>query len=247
MSGQDSPRDRRNRGFDDREQESPTVEVPRPDVSPANMSPVEMSPVEMSETEPDTVSMPALPRREPDRNDDPGSDRTADRAGDQRFSAVPFDQPTIALPRTGIRAALERLEAEEHAARRAAPGPDETPTEPTGTTENAASSGRAPDASASLGRASGVMAIGTLASRVTGFMRTVALAVAIGTAVIGDAYNVANTTPNILYDLLLGGVLTSVVVPVLARAAREDEDGGDAFASSLLTLVVLFTRGRTSG
>jgi putative peptidoglycan lipid II flippase len=83
------------------------------------------------------------------------------------------------------------------------------------------------------------MAIGTLASRVTGFLRTVALAVAIGTAVIGDAYNVANTTPNILYDLLLGGVLTSVIVPVLARASREDADGGDAFASSLLTLVAV--------
>jgi putative peptidoglycan lipid II flippase len=83
------------------------------------------------------------------------------------------------------------------------------------------------------------MALGTLASRVTGFMRTVAITAAIGTALVGDAYNVANTTPNILYDLLLGGVLTSVVVPVLARASREDDDGGDAFASSLLTLVVI--------
>jgi putative peptidoglycan lipid II flippase len=100
----------------------------------------------------------------------------------------------------------------------------------------------APAASApavGIGRASGIMALGTLASRVTGFLRTVALAAAIGTGLVGDAYNVANTTPNILYDLLLGGVLTSVVVPVLARAAREDEDGGDAFASSLLTLVVI--------
>jgi putative peptidoglycan lipid II flippase len=90
-----------------------------------------------------------------------------------------------------------------------------------------------------LGRASGVMAIGTLASRVTGFLRTVAITAAIGTALVGDAYNVANTTPNILYDLLLGGVLTSVVVPVLARASREDDDGGVGFASSLLTLVVV--------
>jgi putative peptidoglycan lipid II flippase len=83
------------------------------------------------------------------------------------------------------------------------------------------------------------MAIGTVVSRATGFLRTVAIAAAIGTGALGDAYNVANTTPNILYDLLLGGVLTSVVVPVLVRASKEDEDGGDAFASSLLTLVVL--------
>ncbi len=92
---------------------------------------------------------------------------------------------------------------------------------------------------ARLGRASGLMAAGTLLSRVTGFLRTIAIGVAIGTHEVGDAYNVANTTPNILYDLLLGGVLSSVIVPVLVRAAKEDEDGGEAFASSLLTLVAI--------
>lgn len=83
------------------------------------------------------------------------------------------------------------------------------------------------------------MAIGTIASRASGFLRTVAIAAAIGTGPVGDAYNVANTTPNILYDLLLGGILTSVVVPVMVRAAKEDPDGGDSFASSLLTLMIL--------
>ncbi len=39
---------------------------------------------------------------------------------------------------------------------------------------------------------------------------------------MGDSYNIANTIPNIIYDLLLGGVLTSVVVPLLVQAARED-------------------------
>ncbi|MCL9797903.1 murein biosynthesis integral membrane protein MurJ, partial [Frankia sp. AgKG'84/4] len=83
------------------------------------------------------------------------------------------------------------------------------------------------------------MAIGTIASRASGFLRTVAIAAAIGTGAVGDAYNVANTTPNIIYDLLLGGILTSVVVPVMVRAAKEDPDGGDKFASSLLTLMIL--------
>jgi putative peptidoglycan lipid II flippase len=92
---------------------------------------------------------------------------------------------------------------------------------------------------ASLGRASGVMAIGTLLSRATGFVRTVAIVAALGVNPVSDAYNLANTTPNILYDLLLGGVLSSVVVPVLVRVSRDEEDGGEAFASSLLTLVVL--------
>ena len=83
------------------------------------------------------------------------------------------------------------------------------------------------------------MAFGTLLSRATGFVRTVAIVAALGVNPVSDAYNLANTTPNILYDLLLGGILSSVIVPVLVRVARDEEDGGEAFASSLLTLVVL--------
>jgi len=83
------------------------------------------------------------------------------------------------------------------------------------------------------------MALGTIASRATGFLRTVAIAAAIGVATVGDAYNVANTIPNIVYDLLIGGILTSVVVPVLVRASKEEADGGERFASSLLTLMIL--------
>ena len=82
------------------------------------------------------------------------------------------------------------------------------------------------------------MALGTLASRGTGFVRTLVIAVAIGT-VVGDAYNAANTIPNIVYELLLGGVLTSVVVPLLVSAAQQDGDGGEAYAQRLLTVVVV--------
>jgi putative peptidoglycan lipid II flippase len=96
----------------------------------------------------------------------------------------------------------------------------------------------APD-NAGLGRASGVMALGTVASRGTGFLRTAAITAALGVGAVGDSYNIANTTPNIIYDLLLGGVLTSVIVPVLVRASKEDDDGGERFASSLLTLVAI--------
>lgn len=93
--------------------------------------------------------------------------------------------------------------------------------------------------SRSLSQASGAMAVGTLVSRGTGFLRTVAIFAALGDSRVNDAYTVGNTTPNIFYDLLLGGVLSSVVVPLLVRAQRDDEDGGHAFASSLLTLVVV--------
>lgn len=88
-----------------------------------------------------------------------------------------------------------------------------------------------------LARSGLAMATGTLASRGTGFLRTVVIAAAMGLAV-GDSYNVANTIPNIFYDLLLGGVLTSVVVPLLVHAARDDPDEGQAYAQRLLTIVV---------
>jgi putative peptidoglycan lipid II flippase len=95
---------------------------------------------------------------------------------------------------------------------------------------------------ADLGRASsGVrsMAAGTIASRGTGFLRNASIAAVLGVQGVGAAFNVANTTPNIVYELLLGGILTSVLVPVLVRAAKEDDDGGEAYAQRLLTLVVL--------
>ena len=91
----------------------------------------------------------------------------------------------------------------------------------------------------SLGGSARSMAVGTIASRATGFLRTVVIAGVLGVAAVGDAFNLANTSPNIVYELLLGGVLTSVVVPLLVRAAKEDGDDGAAYAQRLLTLVVL--------
>ncbi len=90
----------------------------------------------------------------------------------------------------------------------------------------------------SLGSARG-MAVGTVASRGTGFVRTAAIAAVIGVASVGGLYDLANTTPNIVYELLLGGILTSTVVPLLVRSAKHDTAEGDAFAQRLLTLVLL--------
>ncbi|CAN5120666.1 murein biosynthesis integral membrane protein MurJ [soil metagenome] len=83
------------------------------------------------------------------------------------------------------------------------------------------------------------MAIGSAVSRLTGFLRTVVLAAAIGLGLVGDAYNTANTLPNIVYELLLGGVLTSVIVPLLVHARSRDPDGGDAYTQRLLTLLTV--------
>jgi putative peptidoglycan lipid II flippase len=87
----------------------------------------------------------------------------------------------------------------------------------------------------SLVKASSGMAVATLVSRLTGFLRTLALAATIGLGLVGSSFNIANTLPNIIFELLLGGVLTSVVIPVLVRAAKEDGDEGDGFAQKLLT------------
>ena len=92
---------------------------------------------------------------------------------------------------------------------------------------------------ASLHRSSALMALGTIASRGTGFLRLAALTAALGLSRVADPYNVANTLPNVVYELLLGGVLTSVVVRPLVQAAKEDEDGGEGFARGLLSFVVV--------
>jgi putative peptidoglycan lipid II flippase len=70
------------------------------------------------------------------------------------------------------------------------------------------------------------MALGTIAARVTGFLRTAVLAAALGESTLADAYNTANTIPNIVYDLLLGGILTSIVVPLIVRARERDAEYG---------------------
>ncbi|GAA0837178.1 murein biosynthesis integral membrane protein MurJ [Streptosporangium amethystogenes subsp. fukuiense] len=85
-------------------------------------------------------------------------------------------------------------------------------------------------------RASAIMAAGTMVSRVTGFVRTAVLAAAIGTFALGDAYNVAYTIPFTLFDLLIGGVLSSVVVPMIIRRQQADPDGGRAYEQRLMTI-----------
>ncbi|MEI7455042.1 MAG: lipid II flippase MurJ, partial [Actinomycetes bacterium] len=83
-------------------------------------------------------------------------------------------------------------------------------------------------------RSSSLMALGTIFSRATGLVRNLLLVAVLGTALLGDVYNVANTMPNILYNLLIGGALTAVFVPQIIRASREN-DRGSAYISRLFT------------
>jgi putative peptidoglycan lipid II flippase len=89
-----------------------------------------------------------------------------------------------------------------------------------------------------LGQTSG-MAAGTLASRLTGVLRDIALVAAIGTGIFSDTYSVANSIPNIIYILIAGGAINSVFIPALIRHMKDDDDDGKQFTDQLLTLVGL--------
>src|SRR3954468_2873557 len=104
--------------------------------------------------------------------------------------------------------------------------------------------GKGTGAQPSLARASGSMAIATLVSRITGFAWKVMLAWAASLGVVNDSFTVANTLPNIVYELLLGGVLASIVVPLLVRA-QDDPDGGAAYTQRLLTVAMTVLLGAT--
>jgi putative peptidoglycan lipid II flippase len=73
-----------------------------------------------------------------------------------------------------------------------------------------------------LARPAVQMAVGTTLSRATGLARTAAMAIALGVSEsrLADSYNIANTLPNIIYELVLGGVLSSVFIPVLVEELR---------------------------
>ena len=114
-----------------------------------------------------------------------------------------------------------------------APGPPVPAGSPAG------APGRSATQRSSLVRSGAGMAVGTLVSRGTGFLRTLVLVFAVGTGTLGNAYNNANTLPNTVYYLMLGGIFTSVVVPLLVRAARRDPDRGEAYAQRLFTLGAL--------
>jgi putative peptidoglycan lipid II flippase len=100
-------------------------------------------------------------------------------------------------------------------------------------------------APSSLATSATLVALGTGMSRLTGLLRFVALAWALGQTHLADAFNLANTTPNMLYDIVLGGVLSATFIPVfVSQLAQRDEE--DAFASisaviSLATVILVIT------
>jgi putative peptidoglycan lipid II flippase len=71
-----------------------------------------------------------------------------------------------------------------------------------------------------------IVAVGTALSRVTGLIRVMVLGIVIGQTALADAYNAANSSPNAIYELLLGGVLSASLVPLFTKLAEERDDEG---------------------
>ncbi|MFE3762438.1 murein biosynthesis integral membrane protein MurJ [Streptomyces sp. NPDC059104] len=104
---------------------------------------------------------------------------------------------------------------------------------------DAGADGRKTAPGGSVLRSGALMAAGSIVSRATGFVRSAVVVAALTTGPLGDGYAVANTVPNILYMLLVGGALNAVFVPELIRAAKEHKDGGAAYTDRLFTACTL--------
>jgi len=105
--------------------------------------------------------------------------------------------------------------------------------------------GRAQRLGEGIARGAAVVASLTILSRILGLVRTLVFSQTVGATCLGTAYVTANQVPNLLYELILGGALTSAMVPVLARsAARAGQDPAEkarvsAITSALLTWSVI--------
>lgn len=102
-----------------------------------------------------------------------------------------------------------------------------------------------PPADAGIARGAAVIAGLTIFSRILGLVRTLVFAQTVGAGCLGGAYVTANQVPNLVYELVLGGALSSAMVPVLARsAARAAADPAEKervgqITSALLTWSVI--------
>ena len=120
------------------------------------------------------------------------------------------------------------------------------PAEPSGVTGEAAhvalpigAATSDPTTRGKLVRSSALVAIGTALSRVTGLLRVVALLYALNQTWLTDVYTVANTMPNLVYELLLGGILSATLVPVFTERIKDDDGGTSAVVSTAALVLVV--------
>jgi putative peptidoglycan lipid II flippase len=100
--------------------------------------------------------------------------------------------------------------------------------------------GSAPGLGAGIARGAAIVAGLTLVSRLLGLVRTLVFSQTVGAGCLGTAYVTANQVPNLLYELVLGGALTSAMVPILARSAeRADRDPAEKARVGQITSAML--------
>jgi putative peptidoglycan lipid II flippase len=96
-----------------------------------------------------------------------------------------------------------------------------------------------PGQGSALMRSNLVVAAGTTLSRITGLVRVMVLAAVIGKTALADAYLIGNETPNIVYELLLGGVLSATLVPMFTSFLdQEDSEAGKRATNVVITVVL---------
>jgi putative peptidoglycan lipid II flippase len=100
--------------------------------------------------------------------------------------------------------------------------------------------GAARSPAAGIARGAAVIAVITIAARILGLVRTLVFSQTVGATCLGTAYVTANQVPNLVYELVLGGALASVMVPLLARSAeRSSADPAERAQVSQVTSALL--------
>ena len=96
------------------------------------------------------------------------------------------------------------------------------------------------NAAAAVGASAAVVSVCVMISRITGFARTWAMAFALGSTMLSSSYQVANTLPNQLYELVVGGMLVTAFLPVYLSVKKKlGQRASNEYASNLLTIVVV--------
>jgi len=90
----------------------------------------------------------------------------------------------------------------------------------------------------SIARSTAKMSVATTVSRVTGFIKTIALAYALGTGPIAGAFHTANVMPSIIFELVMGGILGSVIIPVYVQYLTQKGDEESRRMISNLTNII---------
>jgi putative peptidoglycan lipid II flippase len=96
---------------------------------------------------------------------------------------------------------------------------------------------------ANLSRSAGIVSLGSAISRVTGLVNILVVAKALEYGRFQDSYNLANVMPNMLFELLAGGILTSLFIPIFIERRLRNEADSRRVAANIMNITVLFLVG----